>query len=171
MILLSAPSPLPSPPLPALSPSHLRSKSLFSSSFLSPSSNQLLRSIDSHLHISLLLSIWVGPKMVLITCHLDYNNSSSLPTFQVFPGGSDGKASAYNAGDLGSIPGLEDPLEKEMATHSSTLAWKIPWMEEPRRLQSMVLQRVGHDWTTSLSFFLSNFMQMTPPLWQKVKRN
>ena len=41
--------------------------------------------------------------------------------------------------------GQEDPLEKEMATHSSTLAWKIPWMEEPGRLQSMGLQRVGHD--------------------------
>ena len=51
-----------------------------------------------------------------------------------FPGGSDGKATAYNAGELGSIPGLEDPLEKEMATHSSTLAWKIPWAEEPGRL-------------------------------------
>ena len=41
--------------------------------------------------------------------------------------------------------GGEDPLEKEMATHSNILAWKIPWMEEPRRLQSMGLQRVGHD--------------------------
>ena len=41
--------------------------------------------------------------------------------------------------------GWEDPLEKEMATHSSTLAWKILWMEEPGRLQSMELQRVGHD--------------------------
>ena len=41
--------------------------------------------------------------------------------------------------------GWEDPLEKEMATHSSTLAWRIPWMEEPGRLQSMGLQRVGHD--------------------------
>ena len=39
----------------------------------------------------------------------------------------------------------EDPLEKEMATHSSTLAWKIPWTEEPCRLQSMGSQRVGHD--------------------------
>ena len=39
----------------------------------------------------------------------------------------------------------EDPLEKEMATHSSTLAWKIPWMEEPGRLQSMGSQRVRHD--------------------------
>ena len=41
--------------------------------------------------------------------------------------------------------GLEDLLEKEMATHSSTLAWKISWMEEPGRLQSMGLQRVRHD--------------------------
>ena len=40
---------------------------------------------------------------------------------------SDGKESACNAGDLGSIPGQEDPLEKEMATHSSILAWRIPW--------------------------------------------
>ena len=39
----------------------------------------------------------------------------------------------------------EDPLEKEMATHSSTLAWKIPWTEEPGRLQSMGSQRVGHN--------------------------
>ena len=64
----------------------------------------------------------------------------------VFPGGSEGKASACNAGDLGSIPGsVEDPLEKEMAAHSSTLAWKTPWTEKPGRLQSMGLQRVGHD--------------------------
>ena len=41
--------------------------------------------------------------------------------------------------------GREDPLEKEMATHSSILAWRIPWTEEPRRLQSMGLQRVEHD--------------------------
>ena len=41
--------------------------------------------------------------------------------------------------------GREDPLEKEMASHSSTIAWKIPWTEEPGRLQSMGSQRVGHD--------------------------
>ena len=41
--------------------------------------------------------------------------------------------------------GQEDPLEKEMATHSGTLAWKIPWTEKPGRLQSMGLQRVGHN--------------------------
>ena len=42
--------------------------------------------------------------------------------------------------------GQEDPLEKEMAIHSSTLAWKTPWTEDPDRLQSMGLQRVGYDW-------------------------
>ena len=41
--------------------------------------------------------------------------------------------------------GQEDPLEKEMATHSSILAWEIPWAEEPSRLQSRESQRVGHD--------------------------
>ena len=41
--------------------------------------------------------------------------------------------------------GREDPLQEEMATHSSILAWRIPWTEEPGRLQSMGLQRVGHD--------------------------
>ena len=50
-----------------------------------------------------------------------------------------------NTGDLGSVRGWEDPLEKEMATHSSILAWKIPWTEEPGRLQSIGSQRVGHD--------------------------
>ena len=44
-------------------------------------------------------------------------------------------------------------LEKAMAPHSSALAWKIPWTEEPGRLQSMGSLRVGHDWTTSLSLF------------------
>ena len=47
--------------------------------------------------------------------------------------------------------GWEDPLEKEMATHSNTLAWRIPWPEKPGGLQSTELQRVGHDWVMSLS--------------------
>ena len=50
--------------------------------------------------------------------------------------------------------GQEDPLEKEMAIHSSTIAWKIPWTEEPGRLQSIRSQRIGHDWETSLSLSL-----------------
>ena len=51
--------------------------------------------------------------------------------------------------------GWEDPLEKEMATHSSILAWRIPWREESCRLQSMGSQRVRHDWVTSISLSLS----------------
>ena len=53
-----------------------------------------------------------------------------------------------NAGDIrdmGLTPGLEDPQEENMATHSSILAWRIPWTEEPGRLQSMRSQRVGRD--------------------------
>ena len=48
--------------------------------------------------------------------------------------------------------GQEEPLEKETATHSSIRAWRIPWPEELGRLQSTGLQRVGHDWATSLHF-------------------
>ena len=50
--------------------------------------------------------------------------------------------------------GWEDPLEKGMATHSSILAWRIPWREEPGGLQSMGSQRVGHNWTTFTSFHI-----------------
>ena len=51
--------------------------------------------------------------------------------------------------------GREDPLEKEMATHSSILAWRIPWTEEPGGLRSTGLQRVGHNWATSLTHSLN----------------
>ena len=75
-------------------------------------------------------------------------NSSNLWKAWDFPGGSDGKASAYNEGDLGSILGSgRSPGE---GNHSSTLAWKIPWTEEPGRLQSMRSQRIGNNWATSL---------------------
>ena len=63
----------------------------------------------------------------------------------VIPGGSDGKESACNAGDLVRSLGQENPLEKEIATHSSVLAWEIPGTEKPGRLQLMGSQRVGHD--------------------------
>ena len=62
-----------------------------------------------------------------------------------FPGGSDGKESAYKAGDRGSVLGLEAPLGKGMGTHTSILAWRIPWTEEPDGLPSMGSQRVRHD--------------------------
>ena len=63
-----------------------------------------------------------------------------------FLGGSVKKNPPANAGDIDSIPGLVDSLEEEMATHTSSLAWKIPRTEKPRRLQSMGLQRVRHNW-------------------------
>ena len=62
-----------------------------------------------------------------------------------FPAGSEGKASARKAGDQVRPLGREYPLEKGMATHSSTFALRIPWVEEPGGLQAMGLQRVGHD--------------------------
>ena len=67
-------------------------------------------------------------------------------SFKGFPGGSD----SVQQSNLVTHTYIS---EKAMAPYFSTLAWKIPWMEEPGRLQSMELQRVEHDWTTSLSFF------------------
>ena len=82
-----------------------------------------------------------------------------------FPGGSDGKESACNEGDLSSIPGWEDPLGKEMATHSSILAWGIPWTEEPGGLPSIGSQRVGHDWATKYSKHLFQSVQWLSHVW------
>ena len=62
-----------------------------------------------------------------------------------FPDGSDGKQSASDAGDLDSIPGWEDPLEKEIATYSNILAWRSPWTEKPSRLKSIGSHGAGHD--------------------------
>ena len=62
-----------------------------------------------------------------------------------FPGGSEVKASASKQETRVRSLGREDPLENEMATHSSILAWRIPWTEELGRLQSTGSQRVGHD--------------------------
>ena len=78
----------------------------------------------------------------------------SLQLCLAFPGGSDGKASAYNAGDPGSIPGSGRSPGEGNGNPLQDARWKIPWMEEPGRLQSMGSQRVRHDWGTSLSFFL-----------------
>ena len=71
--------------------------------------------------------------------------SNKLLIEQGSPGGSKSKESACDTEDLG----WEDPLEKEMATCSSILAWRIPWAEEPGRLQSMGSQRVRHNWATN----------------------
>ena len=79
-----------------------------------------------------------------------------------FPGGASGKESTCSTGEqemwVRSL-GQEDPLEKEMATLSSILPWQIPCTEEPGRLKSMGLQRVGHDWVTKLSMLRAALQQ------------
>ena len=70
-------------------------------------------------------------------------NCITVTILRGFPDGSDGKASACNVGDPGSIPGSGRSLEKEMATHSSIPAWRILWTEEPGGLQAMRSQ----SWT------------------------
>ena len=69
-----------------------------------------------------------------------------------------GKESSCKAEDPGSIPGLEDPLEKGMATYSNILAWRIPWTEEPGRLQSMGSQKIKHNWGTNIFTFFSKLI-------------
>ena len=78
-----------------------------------------------------------------------------------FPGGSDDKEFVCNAGDLGRSLGLEDPLEKEMAIHYSILPWRIPWTQEPGRLQSMGWQN-PRQW-----FFQWSCMDVRAGLWRK----
>ena len=70
-----------------------------------------------------------------------------------FLGASAIKNPLANAKDAGWIPGSGDPLEKKIATHSSILAWEIPWTEGPGWLQSMGSQRVGHDLMTKQNGF------------------
>ena len=81
------------------------------------------------------------------------------PVFLSFPGGSVGKESACHVGDLGSILGWKDHLEKGTATHSGILAWRIPRREEPGRLQRMGSQRVGHDFHFFFLKPLSNIVE------------
>ena len=64
--------------------------------------------------------------------------------------------------------GREDPLEKEIATHSSILAWRIPWTEEPGGLQSMGLQRVRHNWVTNTYYLCCHHALCETGLWNKV---
>ena len=77
--------------------------------------------------------------------------------------------SAWNnrPSDILSHPQYFHALGKEMAPHSSTLAWRIPWTEEPGGLQSTGSQRVGHDWTTSLSFYFSAHLKSVEAMWKE----
>ena len=91
----------------------------------------------------------VGPEIETVFLPLGNLEAS----WEGFPNGSAGKESTCKAGDIGhdvSSRSLdrEDPLEEKMATHSSILAWRIPWTEEPGRLQSMGSQRAGHTCVT-----------------------
>ena len=80
-------------------------------------------------------------------CELERWNDfgHNIDRSQGFPGGSVIKNRPANAGDAGSIPGLGRSPGEGMTTHSSILAWEIPWTEEPGRLQSVGSQRVGHS--------------------------
>ena len=100
--------------------------------------------------------IWQGPLTenfkkanFFRLCQGTYLDFSSTHEGLGFPGGSDSKVFACSAGDtqVQSL-GWEDPLEKGLATHSSIIAWRIPWTEEPGRLQSMGSQRGKHNWVT-----------------------
>ena len=83
-----------------------------------------------------------------------------FPTYWIWFGGPDSKETACNAEDLGPIPGSGRSLEKGLTTHSSILAWRIPWTEEPGGLQSMGSQRVGHDMSEFHWVFLAPFLKI-----------
>ena len=82
--------------------------------------------------------------MMTFPKYIEFYKFMSSSLWTSFPGGSEVKASACNTGDPVQSLGQEDPLEKEMATHSSILAWRIPWREEPGRLESTGLQRLSY---------------------------
>ena len=112
------------------------------------------RALTTYLHINPMRNLRIFTDEDLVTSFKLHNSpdSNSCSCFSVliysltsdclgFSGSSDGKEFACNAGDPGSILGREDALEKGMATHSSTLAWRISWTEEFGKLQSMGLQK------------------------------
>ena len=106
---------------------------------------------------TLLVGVLIGAATVENSMELVAQVVKNLPTIQV--------TQVWSLGQ-------EDPMEKETATHSSILAWRIPWMEEPGRLQSMVSQRVGHDWATSLSLYWLPKPKSSPkPVWESVPCN
>ena len=87
------------------------------------------------------------------TTEVTEHTCNSFPTQGLNPGLPHCRRILYHLSHQGIPNDLSIKSEKAMAPHSSTLAWKIPWMEEPGSLQSMGLLGVGHDWETSLSLF------------------
>ena len=84
-------------------------------------------------------------KIFIFNKLVSYRNSEENNTGPSYPSDLDSKESVCNESVWVQTLSLEDPLEKGMATHSSNLVWRIPWTEEPGGLQSMGLQRVGHN--------------------------
>ena len=108
-------------------------------------------------HFALLTSV---PTVLLSRVWWDWKENLALGFVQLsclrtLLQGSEVKASACSVGDLGSIPGSGRSPGEGTATHSSILAWRIPWTEESGGLQSTGSQRVGHDWVTSLTHSLT----------------
>ena len=96
--------------------------------------------------------------MLGVQGHLASNSFPTIMKFLVFKNTLQLLMKVWREGHLhthteGNLAILYELLEKAMAPHSSTLAWKIPWAEEPGGLQSMGSRRVGHDWVTPLSLF------------------
>ena len=89
--------------------------------------------------------VWVIAHEIAATTHPHTHTHTHTHRHAGFHDGSAGKESACRAGDPDWIPGWDDALEKEMVTHSSVLAWRIPWIEEPEGLQSTGSQRVRDD--------------------------
>ena len=83
--------------------------------------------------------------MAIMDCLACSKYSTTDEQLRDFPGGLDSKESTCNVGDLDSIPGSGRSLGEGNGNNSSIIAWRIPWTEEPIRLQSFGLQRVGHD--------------------------
>ena len=98
---------------------------------------------------------WFSSECSLSQACLGVTTRSKTPCVWGFSSGSDGKRSAWCVGDSDSIPGSGRSPGDGNATHSSILAWRIPWVEEPGRLQSMGSWRVGHAWATSNFTFTS----------------
>ena len=88
------------------------------------------------------------------TLHAHMHTHTHTHTHMCFPGASDGKESACNPGDSGSIPGLGRPPGEGNGNPLQYSWWKIPWTEEAGELQSMGLQKLGHDWETFTSFHI-----------------
>ena len=112
--------------------------------------------LSSTSHSTSLGPAWLRPVLALVKASLVAQTVKHLPAMRETQARSLGR---------------EDPLEKEMAIHSSTLAWKIPWMEEPGGLQSMGLQRVRHDWAASLTLLWSKAHRLEHWEWNQADRS